>query len=265
MTNSERALSFGAIADRYDRLRPTASDEALTWLVPDGCAVAVDLAAGTGLFTRALARHVPEVIAVEPDPRMREVLAARSPGVLVLEGRGESIPLPVASADAVFVSSAWHWFDPAVALPEIARVLRPGGRLGVIWTGRDREVDWVRDLDTRISPRAGAADGADGTESAVAGGSRRRRRREVELPDDTLFGRAATASFAFTRRMPIDDIVELLGTYSGLIVAPSAERVTVLEQARAALAERFPGATELEVPMRSWCWRAERQELLRTA
>lgn len=262
MTSPERALSFGAIADEYDRLRPTAADDALTWLVPGGCAVAIDLAAGTGLFTRALARHVPEVIAVEPDPRMREVLAARSPGVVVLEGRGEAIPLPAASADAVFVSSAWHWLDPAVALPEIARVLRPGGRLGVLWTGRDREVDWVRDLDTSTRARDDARGPQLGGGSDSRGG---RRRRAVELPDDTLFTREGTASFAFSRRMRVEEIVELLSTYSELIVSTPAEREETLDRSRAVLAERFPGARELDVPMRSWCWRADRQDLLRTA
>ena len=85
------------------------------------------MGAGTGLLTRLLASRAARVIAVEPDERMRAVLRARSPGVSVLEGTGEAIPLPDASADGVFVSSAWHWMDPEDALPEIARVLRHGG------------------------------------------------------------------------------------------------------------------------------------------
>ena len=83
-------------------------------------------------FTRALQRRVTQVIAVEPDERMRAVLAARSPGVRAVAGQGEAIPVPDASADGVFVSSAWHWLDPGQAVPEIARVLHDGGRLGVI-------------------------------------------------------------------------------------------------------------------------------------
>jgi ubiquinone/menaquinone biosynthesis C-methylase UbiE len=69
-----RATSFGRVADDYDRLRPGPPDEALDWLVPLTCEVVVDLAAGTGLFTRALQARVPPVIAVEPDDRMRAVL-----------------------------------------------------------------------------------------------------------------------------------------------------------------------------------------------
>ena len=143
-SKAERARSFGAIAEDYDRLRPTPPPEALDWLVPDGCEVAVDVAAGTGLFTRALAQWVDTVIAVEPDPRMRVVLADRSPGIEVRDGTGESIPLPDASADAVFIASAWHWLDESRAIPETARVLRDGGRFGVLWSSRDRELEWVR-------------------------------------------------------------------------------------------------------------------------
>ena len=106
-----RATSFGLVAGDYDRLRPGPPDEALGCLVPADCDVAVEIGAGTGLFTRALQRRVRQVIAVEPDDRMRAVLAARSPGVRAVAGRGEAIPVPDASADGVFVSSAWHWLD----------------------------------------------------------------------------------------------------------------------------------------------------------
>ena len=137
----EMAGSFGRVAETYDRVRPGPAPAAVDWLVPAGCGAAVDLAAGTGLFTRALLGRVPEITAVEPDGRMRAVLAVRTEGVRVLDGRGEVIPLPDASVDGVFVSTAWHWFDPALAIPEIARVLRDGGRLGIIWTSRDRADD----------------------------------------------------------------------------------------------------------------------------
>ena len=80
MTSAQnRALSFGEVAADYDRLRPSPAPDALTWLIPERCELAVDLAAGTGLFTRALASRVPHVVAVEPDARMREVFALRTP------------------------------------------------------------------------------------------------------------------------------------------------------------------------------------------
>jgi SAM-dependent methyltransferase len=170
------------------------------------------------------------------------VLRARSPGVRVLRGTGEAIPVDDAQADGVFVSSAWHWLDPERAVPEIARVLRDGGRLGVLWTTRDREVPWVRGLDQRRdSPAPG-----------------RVRQREIILPDTGLFGPAVTASFRFTRPMTIESIVDMLATYSGVITAEPGERAAALAYARDRLEQQFPGAGEIDVPMRAWCWRADR-------
>lgn len=245
-TSSERAASFGGVAEEYDRLRPSPAPEAVDWLLPANCSVAVDVAAGTGLFTRALGDRVPHVIAVEPDSRMRAVLASRSPDLVVLDGVGEAIPLEDGSADAVCVSSAWHWMDPDRAVPEIARVLRPGGRFAVIWTSRDREVDWVRELD-----------GIHGTETADPVVRDHRRHREV-IVEDGLFTGIERASFGFTRRMRIEDVLGMLTTYSGFITADRSEQQAVLDRARAVLAARFPAAGEIDVPTRSWCWRADR-------
>jgi len=220
------------------------------WLVPRNCEIAVDIAAGTGLFTRALQRRVEHVIAVEPDDRMRAVLAARSCGVRAVAGRGEAIPVPDASADGVFVSSAWHWLDPGQAVPEIARVLRDGGRLGVIWTSRDRRVDWVAELDMLRRPHA--------VRSAEDARSQLRRRHEVTLPGNAPFENIARASFAFARTMTVDDAVDWLATYSGLITAPTGERAAGLARAREALLRRANEHGVIEIPMQSTCWRADR-------
>ena len=240
-----RATSFGQVAESYDRVRPGPAEEALDWLIPPNCETAIDLAAGTGLFTRALRRKVSRVIAVEPDDRMRAVLAARSPGVRVVEGRGEAIPVPDASADGVFVSSAWHWLDRGQTVPEIARVLRDGGRLGVIWTSRDRRADWVAELDGLRRPDEDA-------------GSRLRRRHELALPEGAPFKNLVGESFTFTRTMTVDDAVDWLGTYSGVITASEGERSAGLARAREALLRRADGNGEIEFPMCSICWRADR-------
>jgi SAM-dependent methyltransferase len=242
-------MSFGSIAEDYDVLRPQAPPGAVDWMVPPGCQVAVDVAAGTGLFTRTLIGRAAQVIAVEPDARMRAVLAARSASVTALEGRGESIPLPDAAADAVFISSAWHWMDPERAVPEIGRVLRNGGRFGLIWTSRDREVDWVRELDRLPGEDTPEADSPDRFQ---------RRHRNVELPEPQVFHNIERETFDFVRPMTLDDAVAMVGTYSRVIIASADDRARRLAHARAALEERFPGADTIEVPMRSWCWRAER-------
>ncbi len=244
-------MSFGAIADDYDRLRPGPAPDAVSWLLPDRADVVVDLGAGTGLLSRAVAAVVDHVIAVEPDARMRAVLADRSPGVVVLAGRGEAVPLPDASADAVLVSSAWHWMNPDLAVPEIARVLRDGGRFGVIWTGRER-TSWLRAGEWF---NTGAADFARQPEEADLA---RPRGRQITLPEPGLFRDIETHTFSFTRRMSIPDLVEWLTTYSRVISASDDARAAGRARATAALAEQFPGATELDVPMRSHCWRADR-------
>jgi SAM-dependent methyltransferase len=238
-------MSFGAIASDYDRLRPSPSQEAVRWLLPARRDVAVDLAAGTGLFTRPVAVEVKDVVAVEPDSRMASVLRYRSPGIHVVSGHGEAIPLRSGTADAVLISSAWHWMDPELAVPEIARVLRLGGRFGVIWTSRDRSVDWVAELDR--------------LRETVASSEYRRRRRDVQLPPAAGFENVQEASFTFTKSMTADDLVGMLGTYSGLITASPAERAAALGRARTSLTDRFGDASTIDVPMRSVCWRADRR------
>jgi SAM-dependent methyltransferase len=247
-------MSFGAIAEDYDRLRAGPPEAAVGWLLPADCRVAVDLGAGTGLLTRALARKVPQVVAVEPDERMAAVLRTRSSGeqlagIRVAQGRGEAIPLPDASADGVFASSSWHWLDPARAPREIARVLRDSGRLGVIWTSRDRRTEWVREVE---SFRDRAVEPADDRDEQWP-----RHHREVSLPGE-LFGSVESESFSFTRRMTIDDFVDMLATYSGAIIASRQDREAGLARARAVLERRFPGASQIDVPMRSQCFRADR-------
>ena len=236
------AGSFGRVAETYDRVRPGPAPAAVDWLIPAGCGTAVDLAAGTGLFTRALLGRVPDITAVEPDGRMRAVLAQRTGGVRMLDGRGEAIPLPDASADGVFVSTAWHWLDPALAIPEIARVLRDGGRLGVIWTSRDRADDWVAELDLLRLPAVPGEAGEPRTADQVR--EDLDRHHSVTLPPDAPFGRAEAASFTFTRMMEV--------------TAPPARREAGLARCRAALLAQATGGSRVEMPLRSWCWRADR-------
>jgi ubiquinone/menaquinone biosynthesis C-methylase UbiE len=249
-TYAERSMSFGAIAADYDRVRPSPPPQAIEWLLPERPEVVVDLAAGTGLLTRALAGRTQRLIAVEPDARMRAVLADRSPGVLVMAGRGEAIPLPAAAADAVLISSAWHWLDPDHASREIARVLRDGGRLGVIWTGRDPATPWLRadEWFLRTDQRAAVADAGIHWNS-----------RQVRLPDASLFDNIETAAFRFIRRMTVPDLVDWLTTYSRVITATEEAKATGRARAAAAIAAQFPGARDVDVPMLSACWRADRR------
>src|SRR6185437_14391078 len=181
--------------------RPPPPPQALDWLIPPGAQAILDLAAGTGLVTRELTGRARRVIAVEPDERMRAVLTARCPEAEVLAGRGEDIPLPAASVDAVVISAAWHWLDPALAVPEITRVLRPGGRLGVIWVSRDMRVPWVAEFNAfaRESREADRVPG-DG-----------RRRREVAFPPGTTLSGVEERRVEFSVRMTKLQWIGLLG------------------------------------------------------
>ncbi|EHB58436.1 Methyltransferase type 11 [Mycolicibacterium rhodesiae JS60] len=148
MTGSrrERSLSFGSEAAAYERGRPSYPPEAIDWLLPPGARDVLDLGAGTGKLTTRLVERGLDVVAVDPLAEMLELLSTALPDTPALLGTAEQIPLPDNSVDAVLVAQAWHWFDPQQAVAEVARVLRPGGRLGLVWNTRDERLGWVKDL-----------------------------------------------------------------------------------------------------------------------
>lgn len=143
----EQARSFGRVAGTYQRVRPGYPPAAVEWLLEQapGRRV-VDLAAGTGKLTQVLVASGADVVCVEPDANMRAELERALPGVPALDGSAEALPLADAGADAVCVAQAFHWFDAGAALTEIARVLVPGGVLGLLWNLRDDRIGWIRDL-----------------------------------------------------------------------------------------------------------------------
>ncbi|PVY77137.1 methyltransferase family protein [Cupriavidus alkaliphilus] len=155
------AQGFASQAATYARGRPEYPAEIDTWLRGalglHAGRVVLDLGAGTGKFTRRLVQTGATVIAVEPVAQMRAQLAAAVGPVQVLESSAEAIPLAEASVDAVVCAQAFHWFANARALAEIRRVLRPGGRLGLVWNVRDESVDWVAQLTAIMAPYEGDA------------------------------------------------------------------------------------------------------------
>ena len=248
---SDRASSFGAIAEDYDRFRPGPPSDAVDWVLSRPCETAVDIGAGTGALTRALVSRVRNVIAVEPDPRMSAVLAARVAHADGLIGTAEALPLRNASVDAVVGSSMWHWVDEARAASEAARVLRPGGILGLLWSGPDRSRGLLADLFTgqgqALAPRTG-----DNTA--------RRHRHEVHLPTDVPFATPETRILRWSMPMTPEQVVGLAGTYSGFIVLPEAERTRVRDQLGDIVRNHptLAGQKTIELPMRCTCWRAFR-------
>jgi ubiquinone/menaquinone biosynthesis C-methylase UbiE len=136
VSGTEQARSFGKAAAEYERGRPGWPQEAVDSLALSRAATVLDLAAGTGKLTRVLVRRFARVIAVEPSDAMRAVLDEVVPDAVTLAGRAEAIPLDDASVDAAFVADAFHWFGTHEVVAEIARVLRPGGILALLWFGR---------------------------------------------------------------------------------------------------------------------------------
>jgi ubiquinone/menaquinone biosynthesis C-methylase UbiE len=148
------ARGFGAGAAAYEAARPGYPDEAITLLAEEvrigpGTEVC-DLAAGTGKLTRRLVELGAQVTAVEPVEAMRAQAAAAVPRAALLDGTAEAIPLEEGSVDVVTVAQAFHWFDAPAALAEIARVLRPAGRLAILWNERDETMPWVAEMSRVI-------------------------------------------------------------------------------------------------------------------
>ncbi len=142
------AAGFQAASEAYERSRPDYPAKAVDFMIAtlgiDSTTTVVELGAGTGKFTRMLAsRTAARVVAIEPVENMRRKLHALLPAVTVLDGTAEAIPLEAATADVVVAAQAFHWFDGHRAIADIARVLKPAGRIGLIWNIRDDSVDWV--------------------------------------------------------------------------------------------------------------------------
>jgi SAM-dependent methyltransferase len=248
----DAAQGFSAGADAYDRGRPSYPAEAVDYLAANlglgpGRRV-LDLGAGTGKFTALLVPTGAEVVAVEPVAEMRAKLAAL-PAVSALEGTGEAIPLPDASVDAVTVAQAFHWFDARRALEEFHRVLRPGGRLALVWNARDRSVPWVDQIWAimdRVEKRAPWRAHDEWKESAF-----------VETP---WFGPLTEATFHHEQVLTADDIVERVRSVSHVAVLPPDRREAVLDEVRTLLRTdpATAGRGELALPYRVDAYWAER-------
>ncbi|MFE9873728.1 class I SAM-dependent methyltransferase [Micromonospora sp. NPDC005686] len=237
--------SFGAAATAYAEHRPDYAPAAVRWaLEPAPGARVLDLGAGTGKLTATLAQVSGDVTAVEPDEAMLAELRRAAPGVRALPGSAEAIPLPDASVDAVVAGNAMHWFDMAVAGPEIARVLAPGGVLAGLWNVVDDRVDWVAGLAAVSGSAAiGPRDTPASWRVATAG---------MYLPrtGEARFDSPEQAEFPHGQRRTADSLVATLATRAGMLVMPERERTQTLDRIRAYLASRPETADgEFTLPM----------------
>ncbi|MFH8449596.1 class I SAM-dependent methyltransferase [Streptomyces fungicidicus] len=249
------AASFGPAAAAYAEHRPDYARAAVRWALARSPGPRVlDLGAGTGKLTGVLAAARADVVAVEPDPAMLTELRRSLPAVRALPGSAEAIPLPDASVDAVLAGNALHWFDMAVAGPEIARVLAPGGVLAGLWNVLDDRVEWVARL-ARVGGSAvvGPRDTPARWRTATA---------RAHLPDTgatARFGSPEQAGFPHGQRRTADSLVATLATRAGVLVMPERERQAALGRIRAFLqTEPATARGEFTLPMQSCVLRVRR-------
>ena len=236
----ERAASFAAVAGPYERARPGYPDDAVRWLTGETPCDVVDLGAGTGKLTRSLVALGHRVTAVEPLAEMLEELRTAVPDAEAVIGSAESMPLRDGSADVVTCAQAFHWFDHGPALAEIARVLRPGGRLALVWNTRDERVAWVEDLG-----------------ELMVGRSKMGRRYPDVIDRSGLYGPVEHEDFDHAQELGREALRELVLSRSDCAVLAAEEREPVLQTVDG-IFERHASGDVLRLPYVTVCFRATR-------
>jgi SAM-dependent methyltransferase len=239
------AAGYLRSTDAYERGRPAYPAGAVDYLTralglhAEACLL--DLGAGTGKLTQLLEPTGARLVAVEPVATMREKFAAKLPRATILEGTAESLPLDAGTVDAVTVAQAFHWFDGARAIEEIHRVLKPGGRLGLVWNVRDESVAWVGELTRLLDPHEGSAP--------------RYRTGRWRDPFHTtrMFSPLASAVFTHVHACSPETVVDRVASVSFIAALPAAEHQDVLARVRRLL-DRHPktrGRASIALPYRT--------------
>lgn len=234
----DRARSFGFVAEAYDRGRPAYPADAVAWLAGGDARVVLELGAGTGKLTRELVDQGHAVFATDPDEAMLAVLRERVPEVSAKVATAEDIPANDRSVDVVVVAQAFHWFDHEVALPEIARVLKPGGHVALVWNSRDERIPWVR--------RMGAILGRQDLDTSSA----------EHLVHSDLFGFMEEASFKHWQEIDRETILDMARSRSSFAVMDDGERERHLAEVLAFYDDYGRGMDGMRIPYVTRCYRA---------
>jgi SAM-dependent methyltransferase len=256
-----RAGSFGTAAVQYERYRQGPPTAAVDWVLPSPVRTIVDLGAGTGALTRLLVGRADEVVAVEPDDRMREVLIESVPGVRAVAGRGESIPLPDASADAVLASSSWHWMDTVPTLVEVGRVLVPGGTLAAMWSGPDPESGLIAQARELLAGGGSPdVDGESRSELSASLGNQNALDQVLQIPPGVPFEQPEQTVFTWEVSLNADELIGLLGTFSWVILMEDGARDRLFDTARQVLRDALGvfGDVTVDIGYRAEVFRARR-------
>jgi ubiquinone/menaquinone biosynthesis C-methylase UbiE len=233
-----QARSFGGVAEAYDRGRPSYPREAAVWLTSEEPLTVLELGAGTGKLTEQLVALGHDVHATEPDPAMLEILRTRLPDVRTTEAVAEEIPGPDSVYDVVVGAQCFHWFDFDRALPEIVRVLKPGGSVALTWNQRDERIPWVRKLGRII-----------GTSE------------QVEDPTEVLkqslrFLYVENETFKHWQTVDRNSIQDLVRSRSNIAVLDDDARAAKLEELLAFYDDYGRGMDGMQLPYLTRCFRA---------
>jgi ubiquinone/menaquinone biosynthesis C-methylase UbiE len=231
------ARSFGSVADAYDRGRPGYPPEAAAWLVGAEPVTVLEIGAGTGKLTEALVALGHDVHATDPDDAMLARLRERLPDVPTSVAAAEKLPAADASYDVVVAGQAFHWFDHDVALQEIARVLRPGGQLALVWNQRDEQIPWVRKLGRII-------------------GSQDQQPSHEPLLASAYFGDVEDASFRHWQTIDRTSIQDLALSRSNVAVLDEAGRSAKVAEVLALYDDYGRGMDGMQLPYLASCFRA---------
>ncbi len=240
------STSFGAAAGAYEAGRPDYPLAAVEWMLEparrDGHALRVaDVGAGTGKLTRVVVEAGGEAVAIDPDPVMLASLRAAVHGIPTFVGTAERMPLPDASVDAVVLGQAWHWVDPELGAAEAARVLRPGGVLGLIWNIRDESVPWVAALTQAMH--------GSHAEMMLAGDGVRA---------GEPFGALESRTWTWTRTMTRGALLDMVASRSYIITAEPADRERIFAEVEALFDANANSDGIAELPYRTEAFRLVR-------
>ena len=233
------AHSFGGVAEAYERGRPTYPADAVRWMLGDQPQVVLELGAGTGKLTRVIAELGHDVHATDPDEAMLQILERVAPGIRTARASAEDIPLADGSVDVVIAGQAFHWFDLDTALPEIARVLRPGGRICLVWNSRNEKIPWVRRLGSIIGTQEQLRDPAQA------------------LIFSELFGFVESRDFSHWQTIDRKSIQDLVLSRSNVAVLDEEARDANLAEVLGFYDEFGRGMDGMQLPYDTHCYQAD--------